>query len=97
MQASVLPSVLASNGLNITRPHGAEPHTAHPPLPSDAYLQIDLAATQLQAARPQDDRLLPCRSLHYAVIGTPNRLELELGFFVKLGDGIADLKPIAHL
>lgn len=34
---------------------------------------------------------------HYAVVGTPNRLEYELGFFVKQGDGAADLKPIAHL
>ena len=29
--------------------------------------------------------------------GTPNRLEYDQGFFVKLGDGAADLKPIAHL
>ncbi|HTL55648.1 MAG TPA: NAD(+) synthase [Candidatus Limnocylindrales bacterium] len=35
--------------------------------------------------------------LNYAVAGTPNRLEYELGFFVKLGDGAADFKPIAHL
>ncbi len=35
--------------------------------------------------------------LRYAVVGTPNRLELDLGFFVKNGDGAADLKPIAHL
>lgn len=35
--------------------------------------------------------------LHYAVVGTPNRLEYELGFFVKGGDGFADVKPIAHL
>ena len=33
----------------------------------------------------------------YAVCGTPNRLEYELGFFVKGGDGLADVKPIAHL
>ena len=33
----------------------------------------------------------------YAVIGTPNRLEYDQGFFVKLGDGAADVKPIAHL
>jgi len=33
----------------------------------------------------------------YAVIGTPNRLEYDQGFFVKNGDGAADLKPIAHL
>jgi NAD+ synthase len=35
--------------------------------------------------------------LHYAVAGTPNRLEYELGFFVKQGDGAADIKPLAHL
>ncbi len=35
--------------------------------------------------------------LGYAVIGTPNRLEYDQGFFVKNGDGAADLKPIAHL
>ncbi len=35
--------------------------------------------------------------LHYAVVGTPNRLEYDQGFFVKGGDGLADVKPIAHL
>ena len=35
--------------------------------------------------------------LHYAVVGTPNRLEYDQGFFVKNGDGSADVKPIAHL
>ncbi|HMU75486.1 MAG TPA: NAD(+) synthase, partial [Elusimicrobiota bacterium] len=35
--------------------------------------------------------------LNYAVIGTPNRLEYDQGFFVKNGDGSADIKPIAHL
>jgi NAD+ synthase len=35
--------------------------------------------------------------LTYAVAGTPNRLEYDQGFFVKNGDGAADLKPIAHL
>ena len=35
--------------------------------------------------------------LNYAVAGTPNRLEYDQGFFVKLGDGAADMKPIAHL
>jgi NAD+ synthase len=35
--------------------------------------------------------------LNYAVIGTPNRLEYDQGFFVKNGDGSSDLKPIAHL
>lgn len=36
-------------------------------------------------------------ALHYAVVGTPNHLEYSLGFFVKGGDGLADVKPIAHL
>jgi len=35
--------------------------------------------------------------LNYAVAGTPNRLEYDQGFFVKNGDGAADIKPIAHL
>ncbi|HVH09635.1 MAG TPA: NAD(+) synthase [Gemmatimonadales bacterium] len=35
--------------------------------------------------------------LNYAVVGTPNRLEYDQGFFVKGGDGLADVKPIAHL
>jgi NAD+ synthase len=35
--------------------------------------------------------------MNFAVAGTPNRLEYDQGFFVKLGDGAADIKPIAHL
>ena len=35
--------------------------------------------------------------LNYGVVGTPNRLEYDQGFFVKNGDGAADVKPIAHL
>jgi NAD+ synthase len=35
--------------------------------------------------------------LNYVASGTPNRLEYDQGFFVKLGDGSADVKPIAHL
>jgi NAD+ synthase len=35
--------------------------------------------------------------LRFAVAGTPNLLEHDQGFFVKNGDGSADLKPIAHL
>ncbi|MCK4302393.1 MAG: NAD(+) synthase, partial [candidate division Zixibacteria bacterium] len=34
---------------------------------------------------------------NWAVIGTGNKDEHEQGFFVKYGDGGADLKPIAHL
>jgi len=34
---------------------------------------------------------------NYAVSGTSNLLETDQGFFVKLGDGAGDFKPIAHL
>ena len=34
---------------------------------------------------------------NYAVIGTPNKNEHDQGFFVKFGDGGADLMPIVHL
>jgi NAD+ synthase len=34
---------------------------------------------------------------HYAVAGTANKNEADLGFFVKYGDGGTDLQPISHL
>lgn len=34
---------------------------------------------------------------NYAVIGTPNKHERDQGFFVKHGDGAADLMPISNL
>ena len=36
-------------------------------------------------------------TLHYAVIGTPNKHEQEQGFFVKYGDGAGDVMPIGNL
>jgi NAD+ synthase len=33
----------------------------------------------------------------YKIIGTSNRSEIELGFFLPFGDGLAHIKPIAHL
>ncbi len=35
--------------------------------------------------------------MYYAVIGTPNKHEVEQGFFVKYGDGGADMMPIGNL
>jgi NAD+ synthase len=34
---------------------------------------------------------------NYAVIGTPNKNERDMGFFVKYGDGGTDINPIGHL
>jgi NAD+ synthase len=65
-------------------------------LPAREYLEIVAATNFKQRVRKTMDYFHADR-LHRAVVGTPNRLEFELGFFVKLGDGAADLKPIAHL
>ena len=62
----------------------------------DAYQQLVAATSFKQRVRKMMEYYHADR-LRYAVAGTPNRLEYELGFFVKLGDGAADLKPIAHL
>lgn len=65
-------------------------------LPLKAYLQIVAATNFKQRTRKMLEYYHGDR-LHYAVTGTPNRLEYDQGFFVKGGDGLADIKPIAHL
>jgi len=65
-------------------------------LPFDAYLQV-VAATNFKQRTRKTLEYFHADRLNYAVIGTPNRLEYDQGFFVKNGDGAADLKPIAHL
>ncbi len=60
------------------------------------YLQIVAATNYKQRIRKTIEYFHADR-LNYAVIGTPNRLEYDQGFFVKNGDGSADVKPIAHL
>lgn len=65
-------------------------------LPIREYLQIVAATNHKQRIRKTVEYYHADR-LNYAVIGTPNRLEYDQGFFVKNGDGAADIKPIAHL
>ena len=65
-------------------------------LPLREYLQIVAATNHKQRLRKSMEYYHADR-LNYAVVGTPNRLEYDQGFFVKNGDGSADLKPIAHL
>ncbi len=65
-------------------------------LPLRQYLQI-VAATNFKQRVRKTVEYFHADRLNYAVIGTPNRLEYDQGFFVKNGDGAADLKPIAHL
>jgi len=89
---------LAHDGYNITQlvvqsPDGAQ-HKLRMPL--DVYLGIVAATNMKQRTRKQIEYYHADR-FNYAVAGTPNRLEYDQGFFVKNGDGAADIKPIAHL
>jgi len=65
-------------------------------LPLKEYLQIVAATNYKQRIRKTVEYFHADR-LNYAVVGTPNYLEYDQGFFVKNGDGSADIKPIAHL
>ncbi len=69
-------------------------HEARLKLPD--YLQI-VAATSFKQRLRKSIEYFHADRLNYAVLGTPNRLEYDQGFFVKNGDGAADVKPIAHL
>ncbi|HQV50141.1 NAD(+) synthase [Dokdonella sp.] len=66
------------------------------PLGLSEYLQI-VAATNFKQRIRKNLEYFHADRLNYAVVGTPNRLEYDQGFFVKNGDGAADVKPIAHL
>jgi NAD+ synthase len=95
----VLPPILASkNRLNITYLTVQDPHgdIRNVRLSSVAYLQIVAATNYKQRVRKTTEYYHADR-LRYAVAGTPNRLEHDQGFFVKQGDGAADVMPIAHL
>ena len=66
------------------------------PLPPIEFREIVSASNFKQRARMS--MLYYHAELHnFAVIGTGNKNEHDLGFFVKYGDGGADVKPIAHL
>jgi NAD+ synthase len=79
--------------LVVQAPDGAQTKVR---LTAQAYSQIVAATSFKQRTRKMMEYYHADR-LHYAVVGTPNRLEYDQGFFVKNGDGAADLKPIAHL
>jgi len=65
-------------------------------MPPDAYLEV-IAATNMKQRVRKLIEYTHAESRNYAVLGTPNLLEYALGFFVRGGDGLADVKPIAHL
>jgi NAD+ synthase len=65
-------------------------------LPVKEYLRI-VAASNFKQRTRMSMLYYHAESLHYAVIGTPNKHEQEQGFFVKYGDGGADVMPIGNL
>ncbi|NOZ48406.1 MAG: NAD(+) synthase [Chlorobi bacterium] len=65
-------------------------------LPVKEYLQI-VASTNFKQRSRMAMLYYHAERVHYAVIGTPNKHEVEQGFFVKYGDGGADVMPIAQL
>ncbi|MBI5662725.1 MAG: NAD(+) synthase [Ignavibacterium album] len=79
--------------VTIISPNGEE-KTAR--LPLAEYLQIVAASNFKQRSRT-NFLYYHAEARNYAVIGTGNKNEHEQGFFVKYGDGGADIKPIAHL
>lgn len=93
-----LPSIIDSDRLNVfqltVQSPAGELKTAR--LPLTAYLKLVAATNYKQRVRKMVEYYHADR-LNFAVVGTPNRLEYDQGFFVKQGDGTADIKPIAHL
>lgn len=95
----VLPdNLLDSPGLNVfslvrMRPGQQEQRKILSPR---AYLGI-VAATNMKQRTRMLSLYYHAEKRNYAVIGTANRNEHDQGFFVKYGDGGADLQPIRHL
>lgn len=94
----IIPNALTSKGFNLFSVVAQSPdgNTVKQRLPLKAYLEI-VAATNFKQRTRKMLEYYHADRLNYAVAGTPNRLEYDQGFFVKLGDGAADIKPIAHL
>ncbi len=94
----VLPSLLEGNSYRISQLVAESPDgTVHRErLTPEAYLGA-IAATNFKQRSRKMLEYYHADRLNRLVVGTPNLLEYDQGFFVKLGDGAADVKPIAHL
>jgi NAD+ synthase len=94
----VLPSLLEGDRLSVSRlviesPTGERRSSR---MSGAGYRELVAATNFKQRVRKMLEYHHADR-LGFAVAGTPNRLEYDQGFFVKQGDGAADIKPIAHL
>lgn len=88
--ASILPPAFS---ITVIKPSG---EVISKLLPAKEYLQI-VASTNFKQRSRMSMLYYHAERLHYAVVGTPNKHEVEQGFFVKYGDGGADVMPIGHL
>lgn len=79
--------------LTIISPEGNEKKKV---IPVREYLQI-VAASNFKQRTRMSMLYYHSEAMHYAVLGTANKHEIEQGFFVKHGDGGVDLLPIGHL
>jgi NAD+ synthase len=95
----VLPQDLLESGtlnvfsVTIVSPDGREQTR---PLPPREMLEI-VAATNFKQRSRMTTLYFHAECRQLAVIGTANKNEHAQGFFVKYGDGGADIQPIAHL
>ncbi len=94
----VLPSVLGKDRFSVYSVVAESPdgERVEARLTAEAYRGV-VAATNFKQRTRKMLEYHHADLRDYAVAGTPNRLEYDQGFFVKLGDGAADVKPIAHL
>jgi len=95
----VLPQDLLEAGtlnffsVTIVAPDGSEQTK---PLPAREMLQI-VASTNLKQRSRMTTLYYHAEARNFAVMGTANKNEHAQGFFVKYGDGGADIQPMAHL
>ena len=92
------PNLLNQNILNVFRLVVTAPdeHELSKRLPKDEFQQI-VAASNLKQRSRMSILYYHAEARNYAVIGTANKNEHDLGFFVKWGDGGVDINPIQHL
>ncbi len=93
IKQNIADNIPAVFSITVIRPDG---EVVSKLLPAKEYLQI-VAATNFKQRSRMSMLYYHAERMHYAVIGTPNKHEVEQGFFVKYGDGGADVMPIGHL
>jgi NAD+ synthase len=94
----VLPPILGGDSYRLFSvvAHSPDGEEVRARVTAETYRRI-VAATNFKQRTRKMLEYHHADRLDYAVAGTPNRLEYDLGFFVKNGDGAADVKPIAEL